>query len=148
MFGVGSLKSISNCRSLIHLEFRQIYLSFPHGPHLCSPKQLSRELFVRGLPYMTSSEKREMRQICGQTLTIFADKEGGGGVKRSQNYVDVIYGSPLTSHRRIIAIESQICAHALFINFRVSRCSASLFFLKHHEKKQTENYHTLQYPTG
>ena len=47
-----------------------------------------------GLPSMTSEQKGEVPQICGQSVNSFADEEGEE-VKKSQNSVDVIYGSPL-----------------------------------------------------
>ena len=50
---------------------------------------------------MTSEQKgrgvKEIPQMLQTNSSDFADREGGGaeGVKKSQNIVDIIYGSPL-----------------------------------------------------
>ena len=57
---------------------------------------------IRGVPYMTAAEKERWVKKCSK----FADKQyrfcgqRRKGVKKSQNSVDVIYGSPLTSQQR------------------------------------------------
>ena len=56
---------------------------------------------ARGLPYMTFKQEGEWDQEIPNLRamsTDFADKEGGG-VKKSQNLVDVIYGSPHISFK-------------------------------------------------
>ena len=51
-------------------------------------------LYVMALPYMTSAQKGGVKRFADKHCIEFADREGEG-VKKSQNYVDHIYGSPL-----------------------------------------------------
>ena len=48
---------------------------------------------------MTSAQRGrggpKIPQICGHKVHKFRKKGGGGGVKKSQKFADVIYGSPL-----------------------------------------------------
>ena len=59
-------------------------------------------LFIRGPPYMTSTQKgvggRKLLQICGHTVQIL-QTEKGEGVKKSQNYVDILHGTRLTQEQ-------------------------------------------------
>ena len=50
-----------------------------------------------GPPYITSKQKRrgDKKNPNLQTNSIYFAEKLGGGVKKSQNVVDVIYGSPL-----------------------------------------------------
>ena len=71
-------------------QFRRRRQSLQSLPSLCRRCRYLRQPSSLGLPYMTSAQKG------GGTPYIFCRQRGGEGVKKSQNCVDVIYGSPLS----------------------------------------------------
>ena len=85
----------------------QSQLNQKYDEMLVPVKMRRRWLSLEGLPYMTSAQGwGSVRKyanysaciVCGQTVHKTQTKgEGAGVVKKSQNFADIVYGSPLAS---------------------------------------------------